>query len=222
MHFQQNLLACIGQPLVVAALLTGALPAFSALPVRLSNVKEYHRSIDPLIAVQDYGTHYIEDGAADASIVHPESPEPPYGYREPAPAVVDLIRLGAHGLPALIDCLSDGRRTKMRFDGNATTSAMDVPVGYVCLDILMSEVRGQPVSDPDCADDGLGACINDGYYFRPDDYYDCIRETFVPRPWVLVVQRKWRDAYRARRLRVRNPYDDLPVEEYAHLRTKKK
>jgi len=99
---------------------------------------------------------------------------------------------------------------------------MDVPVGYVCLDILMSEVSGQLVLEPDCADDGLGACVNYGFYFRPDDYYQCIKETCTPRPWVLVVQRKWSSAYLTHRLRVHNPYDEFPIDEYAHLRTKKK
>lgn len=203
------------------AMLVSLLPAMAAKPVHLASTADYQRYIDPLIAVQNFGTSYYEDGAADASVVYPESAEAPYGYVQPAPAVVNLVQLGRRGLPVLIDCLSDSRRTKMRFGGNAITSAMDVPVGYVCLDILMSEVRGRPVSDIECADDGLGACMNDGFYFRPDDYFECVKETCAPRSWVLVVQRRWRTAYLAHRLRVHNPYDDLPVEEYAHLRTKK-
>lgn len=207
--------------LLAVAMLVSLLPAMAAKPVRLASAADYHRYIDPLIAVQDYGTSYYEDGAADASVVYPESAEAPNGYVEPALAVVNLVQLGRRGLPILIDCLSDGRRTKMRFEGNAITSAMDVPVGYVCLDVLMSEVSGRLVTDPECGD-GLGACINYGFYFRPDDYYQCIKETCTPRPWVLVVQRKWCSAYLAHRLRAHNPYDDFPIDEYAHLRTKKK
>lgn len=196
--------------------------ALRADPVRLSKKSEYTRYVDALIAVQDYGTHYYEDGAADASVVYPANTEPPYGYREPVPAVVDLIRLGVYGLPLLIDCLSDARLTKMRFDGNTITQAMNVPVGYVCLDILMSEVRQRPVWESRCDGDGLGVCINYGFYFRPDDYWECRSQQCEPRPWVLVVQRTWKKAYLAHRLSVHNPYDDFPVEEYAHLRTKKK
>ena len=95
-------------------------------------------------------------------------------YDRPPDPVVALVRLGTKGFPLLIDCLEDGRLTIIEFDGNTITEAMKVPVGYVCLDILMGTTRGRPTSDPDCADDGLGACMNDGYYFRPDDYYHCV------------------------------------------------
>jgi hypothetical protein len=220
-----HVLKCVRQLLAtvtVLAVLLGLAPAAVAKPAPLSRADEYHRLIDPLITVQDYGTRYFEDGAADASVVYPESTEPPYGYREPASAVVDLIRLGRRGLPILVDCLSDARLTKMRFDGNTITQAMDVPVGYLCLDILMSEVRGRPIWEPACDGDGLGVCINDGFYFRPDDYWECRSQQCQPRPWVIVVQQKWRSAYLAHRLRVHNPYDDFPVDEYKPLRTQKK
>jgi hypothetical protein len=96
---------------------------------------------------------------------------------------------------------------------------MNVSLGYVCLDILMNEVRGKPVSDPDCASDGLGACMSYTFYFRPDDYYGCFEKTCLLRPWISVVQRKWRNAYLAHRLRYHNPYDSLPVDEYKEFRT---
>lgn len=96
---------------------------------------------------------------------------------------------------------------------------MNVPLGYVCLDILMNEVSGDPVWYPDCSDDGLGACVKNLFYFRPDDYYACTERTCMLRPWVLVVQRKWRSEYLAHRLRFHNPYDALPVDEYKELRT---
>lgn len=224
MCFQRQVLRPVRQSLKIVlafTVLLGFASVLAAKPARLTNASEYHRYIDPLVAVQNYGTKYYEDGAADASVVYPASTEPPYDYREPASAVVDLIRLGRRGLSILIDCLSDARLTKMRFDGNTITQAMDVPVGYVCLDILMSEVRGRPVSDPECGD-GLGGCTSQGFYFRPDDYYECRALACEPRPWVLLVQRSWKLAYFAHRLRVHNPYDDFPVDEYKHLRTQKK
>jgi len=107
----------------------------------------------------------------------------------------------------------------MRFDGNSITQSMKVPVGYVCMDILMNVIAGKPVSDPECSNDGLGACMNYGFYFRPDDYYDCSVENCLPRPWVLVVRRKWKDAYLNHRLRFHNPYDIIAVDEYKDLRT---
>jgi hypothetical protein len=107
----------------------------------------------------------------------------------------------------------------MRFEGNAITSPMNVPVGYVCLDILMNVVVGRPVSDTDCSDDGLGACMNYGFYFRPDDYYECTKKDCFLRTWVSVVQRKWREAYLGHRLRFHNPYDTITVDEYKEFRT---
>jgi len=45
-----------------------------------------------------------------------------------------------------------------RLDSPAPVSKpMQVPVGYVCLDILIGTTKGRPVHEPDCADDGLGA-----------------------------------------------------------------
>jgi hypothetical protein len=186
---------------------------------KLSTPEAYRRYIDPLLNVTDFGTSYYEDGPADASVLFPESSHPPYGYQLPAGPVITLVQLRSRSIPLLVDCLSDGRVTRMRFGGNTITRSMNVPVGHVCLDILMGEVRGSPVSDSECADDGLGACMNYGYYFRPDDYYECTERDCHPRPWVLVVQRTWRETYLAHRLRYRNPYDEIPVDEYKQLQT---
>ena len=181
-----------------------------------ASTPDYHRYIDPLITVKDFGMHYYEDGAADASVLFPEG----VNYPRPAEPVIALVRLRGKVLSLLIDCLNDGRITSIRFDGNRRTSSMNVPVGYVCLDILMNTTRGKPVSDPECADDGLGACMNFGFYFRPDDYYECSDSACLSRPWISVVQRNWKKQFLANRLRFRNPYDDLKVEEYKDLETK--
>jgi hypothetical protein len=192
-----------------------------ALPpeAKLSSADAYRRSINPLLEVTDFRISYFEDGAADASVLFPESNQKPYEYLMPAEPVAALVRLRDKGVPILIDCLSDGRITRMRFGGNTITQPMNVPVGYVCLDILMQEVQGNQVSGPDCAYDGLGACMKTGFYFRPDDYYRCTERNCLLRPWVLVVQETWRKAYLAHRLRYRNPYDAIPLEEYRELQT---
>jgi len=196
------------------------LPELTSGQIRkLAAPAEYHRYIDPLLEVKDFRTRYYEDGAADATALFPESSQPPYGYLMPPAPVIALVRLKDRGLPLLIDCLSDGRITSMRFQGNRTTQPMNVLLGYVCLDVLMNEVSGRPVSEPRCADDGLGACMNYGFYFRPDDYYACTDKECMLRPWVSVVQRKWKAEFLAHRLRFHNPYDSLPVEEYKELRT---
>jgi len=163
---------------------------------------------------------YFEDGAADASVLYPYDSKG--AYLLPADAVLSFLALQQRSLPVLIDCLNDGRLTNAVFDGNRITERMRVPVGYVCLDILTGFVSGKPVSDPACSNDGLGACMNDGFYFRPDDYFLCSDKDCDPRPWVLVVQRNWRRMFLAGRLRFRNPYNEFPASIYQGFKTRKK
>jgi hypothetical protein len=183
---------------------------------RLSEPSEYEGHIQPLLGVSDFGTHYYEDGAADASVVFP------HDYKRPAQPVIDLVHLRSAGYRILIDCLTDRRVTTMRFDGNRITKPMSVPLGYVCLDILLQITKGKPVWEPECADDGLGACVEVGFYFRPDDYANCWETECSLRPWINVVQQNWRKTYLARQLRWHNPYDALDVKEYQDLRTQHK
>jgi hypothetical protein len=192
---------------------------------RLASKTDYHKYIDPLVEVKDFGTHYVEDGAADASVLFPYDRSSTFHYDRPSDEVVSIVRLGAKGVPLLIDCLSDGRLTTMRFDGNNITKAMSEPVGYVCLDILMALTWGRPISDPQCEADGLGACMNSGFYFRPDDYYECYEtsQKCEPRPWDAVVQRNWRRQFVQNRLSYRNPYDAVSeMPEYKEFATPKK
>lgn len=186
---------------------------------RLSDRSGYQKYIDSLLQVKDFGIHYYDDGAADATVLFPSSSATP--YERPRDPVVTLVRLGVKSFPLLIDCLNDGRVTNVEFSGNTITRPMKVPVGYVCLDILMGTTRSRPLSDPDCADDGLGACMNYGYYFRPDDYYHCVERvrSCDVRPWVDVVQRNWKQQFLQGRLHLHNPYDDLKVDEYKEFRT---
>ena len=207
--------------------LCGAVILLSALGApaeekHLSSVAEYRKYIDPLLQVKDFGIHYYDDGAADATVLFPQSEANP--WQRPRDPVIALIRLGPKSFPLLIDCLGDGRLTNVEFDGNTTTNRMKVPVGYVCLDILMGSTRGRPMSEPDCADDGLGACMNYGYYFRPDDYYHCVERllTCNLRPWVGVVQQNWRRQFLQGRLHFHNPYDDTELDEYREFRTPRK
>lgn len=183
----------------------------------LSPSADYHRYIDPLVQVKDFKVEYYEDGAADASVLFPGQGE----YQMPVDAVVAIAQLRQRSLPVLIDCLSDGRLTNAWFGGNRITARMRVPVGYVCMDLLMGMVPGRPVADPECSDDGLGSCMNEGFYFRPDDYFLCSDQDCNPRPWVLVVQRNWKGMYLAGRIKFRNPYDAFPAEIYQSLKSPK-
>jgi hypothetical protein len=109
------------------------------------------------------------------------------------------------------------------FNGGMT-QLEKVPVGYVCLDILMGTAKGRVVDDSNDDGDGLGVGIREGFYFRPDDYTRCWGgDACLLRPWINVVQRNWRTQYLAHRLRFRNPYDGpLLVDEYKDLRTPNK
>jgi hypothetical protein len=184
---------------------------------RQSTQAQYTKYVDALLQVKDFGIHYYDDGAADATVLFVYSDKVPLD--SPPDAVLSFVRLGGGGLPLLIDCLDDGRLTAARFDGNVTTREMNVPVGYVCLDILMGVTRGKPAHEPDCVADGLGACMETPFYFRPDDYYHCWKDKCLVRPWVLAVQQTWRRAFLEKRLRFQNPYDDTLLEEYKKFAT---
>jgi hypothetical protein len=179
--------ACTAQTTIVNS---GCLSCGPAPAPRVYS-KAYKQLIEPLLTVQDFHTHYIDDGAADATVTCPnDCDDSPSSL--PVPAVAALMKNHSVTVPLLIDCLSDGRLTSIQFDGNATTLPMKVPVGYVCLDILISQFTYKPITDHGCSNDGLGACIYTFFYFRPDDYTHCWKDSCNPRPWVLVVQRSWR------------------------------
>ena len=111
---------------------------------------------------------------------------------KPVAEVAALMKDEKITVPLLIDCLDDSRQTSVRFDGNVTTKPMQTPVGYVCLDILMSRFVSEPIAKYECNTDGLGACLHTKFYFRPDDYTRCRIGSCDPRPWVLLVQKNWK------------------------------
>ena len=198
--------------LAITLIIFFAPSSISATQRKLASTADYHRYIEALLDVKDFGTNYSEDGAADATVVFPGR-----GLR-PAEPIVALLGLKGGALPLLIDCLSDMRITSVRFDGNSMTRPMNVPLGYVCLDILMN-LAGGPVFYPNCADDGLGACVNYNLYFRPDDYDGCSKQECLLRPWIIVVQRAWRRLYLAHKLKFHDPYEHSPEEQYKDLRS---
>jgi len=155
------------------------------------------------VTAKDFDTVYVNDGAADASVLWPN------GSFKPDPTVLAIFHLRQKGLPLLIDCLHDLRVTNVVCNGAQFKEPEPVPVGFVCLDILMGTTFGGITNIKDCADDGLGACMEPGYYFRPDDYeYPCCLGYGIcmSRPWVQVVQRNWRRAYLCGQLKFKNPY----------------
>ena len=142
----------LARSVAVGAILSCAC-SWAGTPHRLASDAVYHLYIDPLVEVKDFGVGYVEDGAADATVLFPERREDPGKFRMPADSVVALVRLRAKAIPLLIDCLSDTRITSAVFDGNMATTHMKVPVGFVCLDILMGVAPGKPAADPECDGD---------------------------------------------------------------------
>lgn len=189
--------------------------AASAQEKRLGTTADYEKFIAPLLSVKDFGMHY-------ASVIYPSSES--NVYDRPRDPIIALIRLGKKSHPLLIDCLSDDRLTTVWFAGNTTTKEMRVPLGYVCLDLLMRVAKSKFVFEADCADDGLGACVNTGYYFRPDDYFHCAVgwDKCAARPWIAVVQKNWARLYKQRRLQFHNPYDSSAIPEYKEFATPRK
>lgn len=113
----------------------------------------------------DFGSVYVEDGAADGSVTEEWrlSESGPEAKAKAFAQVKAVVNLRDSALPLLIEHLNDARPTQTQFNGKP------VPLGVIALDIL-SRIIGpnSEVFDLDCADDGLGACFNSGYYFRPD------------------------------------------------------
>jgi hypothetical protein len=165
----------------------------------LSSKADYLKYVDPLLTVKDFGTAYSADGAADATVLFPPDDKP-------RDAVLVLVRLGRRSIPLLIDCLSDQRVTTVRFRGSTVAKPINVPLGYVCLDILMGTTKSRAVNSQDCADDGLGACIEWEFYFLPHEYSECFADQCLARPWVGIVQRNWRRLFLQKRVRFENPY----------------
>lgn len=142
-------------------------------------------------------TVYHEDGAADATVTAKEDQN-----RQDAPAAVRaILDLGPRCIPLLIAHLDDRRLTKARFDGGRFAHApIVVPLGHVCLDILLNTTSGQTVHIRDCADDGLGACVRSGYYFRPD-----VLQGRGGVKAMRLAKSRWLRAYREKRVRFQYP-----------------
>ena len=151
--------------------------------------------IDALVSAPTLVT-YSDDGSADMTVMNVGTNEMGFVER-PLPAVRDLVRLGPGAIPLLIAHLDDARLTSAKFfyhpGGKERTLA--VPVGHVCLDILASIAKAPGIFTSECGDDGLGACFESGYYFRPDAYV-VNGDRVVALPIVYRAKLKWQRAYR--------------------------
>ena len=156
------------------------------------------RYVDALVSTQRL-VAYSEDGAADATVVNVGANNSGV-VEKPIPEVRAIVMLGAKAVPILIAHLDDTRLTNATFGRNNVR----VPVGHVCLDILMHIIKAPGILNEDCADDGLGACLREGYYFRPDAYARNGRR-IIARPEVFRVKRRWQRAYRRGHIKYQYP-----------------
>jgi hypothetical protein len=146
--------------------------------------------IDGLAAAATLKCAYSDDGAADATVL-----------QDPVPEVRAVLALQERAIPILIRHLDDQRPTAATFStGSFHRTTTRVPVGYVCLDILTNIVATKNgIIRTDCADDGLGACVAAGYYFRPDATLAGAKAN------MRAVKARWQRAYDRRWLSFRYP-----------------
>ena len=193
--------------LIAAAIVV--LCAFLPSPVEAQRyaAASAERHIDALISAPTLVT-YVDDGAADSSVTNVDAHSMRVAVvEEPIPSVRDIINLRQRAIPMLIAHLDDTRLTSAELCSYFPAGRKEcapVPVGYVCLDILRNIVRAPKVIVNECGDDGLGACIEPGYYFRPDAY---VRKGghFVAPVEVHRVKSNWQRAYRKRYLKYEYP-----------------
>jgi hypothetical protein len=148
------------------ALLTTMPMSTSLLGAQECSPKTVRAAIAGLRSLAAPEAVYVEDAAADGSVL---LPPPTYKIN---PKVMPILRCPELAGPKLIACLDDTRPTHIECRTQRTGyEAQVVPLGFVCLDLLL--IIAQPPTlfgDDPCEDDGLGACVHEGFYFRPDDY----------------------------------------------------
>ena len=155
--------------------------------------------IDALVAAPNLSVRYVEDGAADNSVLSLYENGDPNIARQNPKEVLDIVALREKAIPLLIEYLDDTRPTSatVLFGGYLTDKPVRVPVGHVCLDILTSIIERNNklifVEDPS---DGFCGDMKDGYCFRPDDYKIYSNDRFKARPIVRIVKANWQKAYR--------------------------
>jgi hypothetical protein len=188
---------------VLSALVLTMLSSYS----RVAQSQDRNRLIDALASAPALVT-YVEDGAADASVTNVDAASNRAAtVNNPIPAVRDIVALGQRAIPLLIAHLDDTRSTNAKLCVNlprGESKCTPVPVGYVVEDILIHIIRSSTIIQAECGDDGFGACIDAGYYFRPDAYQRR-KEKLIALPQVHRVKANWLRAYRRGRIHFHRP-----------------
>lgn len=189
--------------------------ALDSLPAVSSTVIPSNTQIDPnkpknlidALATAPKLVHYGEDGARDASVLKLYIIDLTNGITNaPVKEVADIVALREKAIPLLIEHLDDTRPSSATFDGGYISDGaprVQVPVGYICLDILLMIVDSKVYMGKLEAEDEveLGGGIKEGFYFRPDDYFLLGGKHFIERPIVRIVKANWQKAFRAGRVK---------------------
>lgn len=153
--------------------------------------------IDALVAAPTLYVNYVEDGSADQSVLAIYPDLNGKATNPIAREVKDIVALGSRAIPLLIAHLDDNRSTVATTSGGGylTDKPVKVPVGFICLDILL-HIAGDKAPIYDEEDHhGFQGPVKDNFYFRPDDYTRT-DDRFEERPIVRIVKKNWEGAYR--------------------------
>ena len=166
---------------------------------------QIEKALDALVALKGLGEIYIEDGAADGTIAVPEGET----SRDRMAAVDPILMCSGKAAPVLIAHVDDTRLTSALFKGGAhRRQPIRVPVGFVCLDLLLNGLSpfDSAVRDPATEnDDGLGMGFLPQFYFRPDSY-KIGPGGYRPLPVVYNVKKQWEEALAQGKLQFRHEY----------------
>jgi hypothetical protein len=158
--------------------------------------------IDALVAAPTLYVMYVEDGAADASVLALYPDLDGKATNPIAKEVKDIVSLRDKAIPLLIEHLDDTRPTAATISGGGylTDKPIRVPVGHICLDILI-HLAGTKAPIYDKQDHhGFQGLVQDGFYFRPDDY-TMLGDQFVERAIVRITKANWERVYRAGKIK---------------------
>ncbi|MBX7171312.1 MAG: hypothetical protein K1X72_10165 [Pyrinomonadaceae bacterium] len=150
--------------------------------------------------------NYGEDGAMDSSVLKLYIIDDGT-TTAPVKEVADIVALREKAIPLLIEHLDDNRPTSATFSGGYLRNGqrVKVPVGHICLDILLNIVDHSFYFDKNCEiETRLEGCIKDGFYSRPDDYWilgENDSNNFLERPIVRIVKANWKKAFKQGRLK---------------------
>jgi hypothetical protein len=171
--------------------------------VQASQNRASDQYIDALASAPNL-PRYSADGAADVSVTSYDMTDPKTAEHH-IRAVLDIVNLGQKAIPLLIAHLDDMRPTSATFYSERYKRVVNVPVGYVCLDLLTNIVKDTPrIFIEPCTDDGLGACFKGEFYFWPDAF-NLRGRGYMARPEIIRAKSNWQRSYRMGYVKYRYP-----------------